>query len=1246
MKSLQKRVTAIILLIVSIYPYNIFSQTDLDKGWQKVNEVKLEEALEIFIDDAEKNATSQSYLAAAYLEEILLRREDCLQHFLEALNRENNPAPFLLAAMHSPRITENIKDNISIVNKLKEAAESTNDGFIQTYMFEKIGKYYEDKAQLDSAILYFNKMGAVKTWNVIGPFENISGSGFYSEFPPEKEFIDSKKYVGKETKKINWFEPAKYRIDGWVDFLCYFPDPNSIFYANTFVYSEKRQKVQIRVGTSGSLRTFLNDQLIIETYTESNNNADTFIAETYLQKGWNRLLLKVGYSEIDYCNFMVRITDDKGFELKDLEFSNELKDYPKNVKEEYVSIKSTVEKFFEDRLAADPNNPVNYLLLAEAYSINHKSYETELVYNDAMKRFPQNVLFPIHLAGRYMRDNNTTMYYTLIDKVDKRRDDIPLIVDTKLSKELAEQNKENFTSMFEKYRDAIYDTKIFYKNSIYYYALQGKVKELVSLVDSAYKKYPNDFDFVYFKANLDYTITRNFDPTIEILEKYTSNNYSQRALDYLLTLYVGTSNWEKWLGVYNTFLAYEPAEPNYYYEMAQKYNQTMDYEKAIDALKNAILLSPFNSDYYYLLGMSYNAMNNIEESKNAFQLAIQNDYTNYNARDQIKLINKDNSIDNELASIDIEAIMTDAPGSEEYPADDAVTLMQDMRYLIYDGGAYEFKEELFIRVLNDNGVDWYSNVNISYFSNQTLSVEKAVVIKNDGSRIEGEINESQIVFKSLEKDDFIYVKYKLRQHNKGLLSGQLWEMQNFSSFQPIKKLRFAVIMPESESLIIKGFNFNETPDIKKTIGSNKLLIWEKDNVPAIEYEYYMPTAFDIGPNIYLSTIKDWSTISKWYYDLTRSKTRAHYIIKDKVDELLSEKENLPDREKIKLIYDFITKEISYVYVPFLQSEFVPQKASDVLINKIGDCKDVTTLFITMLNEIGIKSDYVLVRTIDEGKLYNAPAGMFFNHVIAVTYLDGQKQYYDLTATDYPCYTLPEVLDGVLAIEIKDGTSEPFYLPGNSMEKNYVKRISQVKMNEDNSASIKINSVKGGDAAVQMRALYKGISDNQKIKKLTEILSTEISNFTVNSFDIKNLDLLTNDVPYDMELTINNFISKTGSYRIFKIPWSDGLTQNTALSYDKRNYSYVIYGGVNCYEKIELKMPGGYEPLELPENISLSCRDASCTITFELINGKIVASRDYKLLSRIVTPENYISFKEFYNKVMESEQSQILLRQIK
>jgi len=1225
---------------------DIFPQKLLTDAWDKVNEVKLEEALEIFLKDAEENSNPDSYLAAAYLEEILLQNKNSMTHFFEALKYELNPAPFLVSAYHSPRIAMNVDQDNTVIDKMKEVAEKTKDGFIQIYMYEKIGKQYEYRAGLENAITYFKKMGAVKDWSIIGPFENISCSGFYSEFPPEKEFVPEKKYTGKENKRVNWFQPSEYRIDGWVDFLSYFPDTNSIYYANSFVYSEEKQKVQVRVGTSGSLRTFLNDQLILETYTETNNNPDTFIAETYLQKGWNRLLIKVGFSEIDYCNFLLRITNENGFERKDLKYSTQVQSYLRNSKESVTIIKSTVEKFFEDRLARQPDNPVNYLLLGEAYSINHKSYEAEKIYNDGMKRFPQNVLLPIHLAGRYMRDGNLTMYYTLNNKVDQRRDNLPIIIDAKLAQEIDNKNKENFIALYEKYIEYMPDdvNKINYE--FFYNAVQNNPARLSETIEKAYTLYPDNYDFVYLKANLEYALTRNFQSTIRILENFVAKNFHQGALQYLGNLYVTTSEWEKWKGTYETLSEYEPAEPYYYYQMALKYYQMQEYENTKACINKAIAISPFNSAYYYLLGMCEKATDDIDKSKKAFQMAINYNFTNYDARDQLAKIDKDTSIDDEFNGINTEELISNSPGVEQYPSADAVTLLLDTRFRIFEGRASEYNKMLLIRVLNEIGVDWYSNVNVPVFSNQSLQIDKAYVIKSDGSHVDGEINGAQIIFKSLEKSDFVYLKYKIRNHNIGLLSSHLWEMQNFNSYQPIEKLRFALILPVDESIIIKSFKMDEEPSRTILAGSNKIMIWEKEKIPALEYEHQMPTIDDLGPNLYISTLEGWNVISNWYYDITRSKIREHYEIKDKIAKLFAGKENVSDRDKVKIIYDFIVKEISYVYVPFLQSEFVPQKASDVLKNKIGDCKDVVTLFIAMLNEVGINADYVLVRTADQGKLINAAAGMYFNHVIAVTYFDDEKQYYDLTAVDFPYNSLPQMLGGVLALEIRKDVTEPFFLPYKYIAANIIERNTKVEIDNNNAARITVNTLKSGESAAIMRSIYKSLSTEQKIKKLTEIISSEYSNYTVDKMDIENLDQLSSEIKYSYELSLNNFIGKTGNYKIFQIPWTDGLSQKTALSYNQRNYSYIINYQEIESEKILINLPVGYTALELPENISVRCPNAECSISYKNKNGDIEAQRDYKLIDPVVVPENYSLYKDFYNQVMEAEKTQILLKKEK
>ena len=67
---------------------------------------------------------------------------------------------------------------------------------------------------------------------------------------------------------------------------------------------------------------FLNDHEVFRDSTETNNDFDTYIVHTELQQGWNRILIKVGYSEIDRCNFLARITDDQGNPIAGLKESS------------------------------------------------------------------------------------------------------------------------------------------------------------------------------------------------------------------------------------------------------------------------------------------------------------------------------------------------------------------------------------------------------------------------------------------------------------------------------------------------------------------------------------------------------------------------------------------------------------------------------------------------------------------------------------------------------------------------------------------------------------------------------------------------------------------------------------------------------------------------------------------------------------------------------------------------------------
>ena len=105
---------------------------------------------------------------------------------------------------------------------------------------------------------------------------------------------------------------------------------------------------------------------------------------------------------------------------------------------------------------------------------------------------------------------------------------------------------------------------------------------------------------------------------------------------------------------------------------------------------------------------------------------------------------------------------------------------------------------------------------------------------------------------------------------------------------------------------------------------------------------------------------------------------------------LRARENLTDKEKVEIIYTFIVKNIRYSSVSFRQSGLIPQKANSVLNTKIGDCKDVSTLFVAMCKEAGIEdAGLVLVNTRDNGLKDLMLPSISFNHCIGSVTLDGE-----------------------------------------------------------------------------------------------------------------------------------------------------------------------------------------------------------------------------------------------------------------
>ncbi len=570
--------------------------------------------------------------------------------------------------------------------------------------------------------------------------------------------------------------------------------------------------------------------------------------------------------------------------------------------------------------------------------------------------------------------------------------------------------------------------------------------------------------------------------------------------------------------------------------------------------------------------------------------------------------------------------------------------MDNKRRVVYEEGASEVQNEVLLKVFNMDGIDRFKEYNLGYNGySENLIIEKAVVLKADGTEIKADANNGKVVFKSLAPNDHIHIKWRVQNYYKGRLSRHVWEEVHFNYFIPVKERKYSLLAPKGYNIQTKTQLMPNKPKVSKT-KDGILQVWASYNEPAVLDEYNTKDLDDYGKMLFISTIPDWEYLVDWYQDLAKTKTRSSYEVQEVVSELLAGKPDLSEMDKIELIYNYITENIRYSSVSFRQSGLIPQKARDVLVERLGDCKDVATLAISMLEEAGIKAHYVLVNTFDEGLNVDILPAIEFNHAIAAVETEQGLLYMDLTAQNYPFRSVPGGDRDAFALSIIPGTKAPFYLKGEYFTPRLTRRTSTVTLSDDNTAEIVRNTTRSGSAGASFRNTYRFMGDKDRLKELAEDLSRDYPNLIMDHFTIQDVNTIGQELVYEYAFSVPHYLVEASSMKLLQIPWADNLVTRRSLSTEKREHDYLYRVALDTvWEEIRIVLPAGYEPLDLEETLSLNSDIAEYQVDLKYQDGVITGQRRVVNKQSVLDPDQYPEFKEYYNQAVRADERQILLR---
>ncbi|MGB5926563.1 MAG: hypothetical protein WBH03_00235, partial [Cyclobacteriaceae bacterium] len=649
-------------------------------------------------------------------------------------------------------------------------------------------RHYKSVNDFDKANEYFDKIGSVNAWQLAGTFENISASGFDNDYAPITHPEPDAKFENKNGAPVEWYE-LPGTMNRWVDLTYHYIYGNSVIFAQSFAQSPEDRDVQFRIGTSGSVKVWINDELVLSEDEELNNDLDTYIVNTRLKKGNNRLLVQVGESEIDAMNFMVRITDEKGTPYTDIDYSTKYAAYPKGTGKKAERADSFVESFFSEKVKSDPDNLLNYIILSEALQRNGKAQESKKVLNEALELAPQSVYVHLGLLKAYNTLDNSTASSMIVEKLKSLPGESTFGLHVKINEAFEDQDLEGAEELIKELEETYHEDLTLLMYQIKLASSNQDIEGLVRLGEQGYKQYPDNYALVNIKYAIEKKMKGNTSGAIKLLEKYADKYYSYQAINTLSDYYFEIGNNKKGFAYLEKLIEANPIASGFLGSISKKYLGKGDYDKALEYAERALGMAPYVSNTYSKIAKIYEEKDNNTEAVSYYKKALVYDPTEYDVRRRLrKLSGEKEDMFSRFEDPDVDELFASAPEAEEYPEDNSLILLDEVNKVVYDGGASEEKHHLVVKVFNSAGIDSWKEYYVPHYNNENYLIEKAEVVKKDGSRVKADVSGNHVVFTALEEGDGIYLSFRKEIYFFGGIKGHFWDQHYFSLFYPSKVL--------------------------------------------------------------------------------------------------------------------------------------------------------------------------------------------------------------------------------------------------------------------------------------------------------------------------------------------------------------------------------------------------------------------------------------------------------------------------
>jgi hypothetical protein len=631
---------------------------------------------------------------------------------------------------------------------------------------------------------------------------------------------------------------------------------------------------------------------------------------------------------------------------------------------------------------------------------------------------------------------------------------------------------------------------------------------------------------------------------------------------------------------------------------------------------------------------------------------------------------------NEVPQWALDAAKTPTPANVGNAS--AVVLFDEYLITVDDQNHAVERERIAVRILSPQGRE-YSHCEIAYDTDEKLNYFRSWTIAADGRQFpakdtdfadhgayEGadlQYSEKIRTLKPPASDPGAVVACETEEHLRPYMSEEEWEIQ---SSIPIVSEALELALPPGGHFAASWHNFAAQKPVE--VASNHLR-WEIKDMPALDLENIREhpawgalaarMSVKWGDAAVNGPDNQWKAIGLWMQQLEEHRTDPTPEITAKAQELTAGARDF--YTKLNRITDYIQKNVRYFIIVRGIGGFQAHYAGDIYRNRYGDCKDKTTLLISMLQAVGIQAHYLHVDS-RRGIVDPAAPSLEGNHMItAIELPDGGSDprlaarvkagngkmllIFDPTDEVTPVGLIREELQGAWGNMANGPDSQVLEMPILAPETAGLTRKGAFTLTADGALEGSIAEVFNGDDATYERWFLKDNDSKEIHDKLESGLNSDLPGLTFKGYEFHQDADLDKPLGLDLHFSTSSYAHASGPLLLVRPRVFGSHVRGASDVMDGKPRAYAIELGHpgRWRDSFDIALPAGYVVDETPDPVDVDLDFASYHSSVTAKGNTLHYEREYVVRQVEIPAAKAAEFRKLESAIVWDEKGSAVLK---